>query len=182
MQMEQNMLSWDTFLKPSLGKDTISRAHTGWRNGGSLERPKDKPPGEYNDFSGRPQGAPTADNPRYAFPELWLPPPPVKYLPGGPPPPSNDFLSCFGRPKTRRKLLRIPVFWTKIITFLNSQITIASDSVYFSKKYRILHVRQDGNRQISQKWCYPKAPRHKTFCILIEIRSFYEKCYWRQAK
>ena len=43
---------------PELQK-TISSAHTGIRNGGPLERPKDKPPGAYNDFSGRPQGTST---------------------------------------------------------------------------------------------------------------------------
>ena len=52
---------------------------------GPLERPKDKPPGEYTDFSGRPQGASTTDlSPPDVFEAFRPHTPRMKYLPGGP--------------------------------------------------------------------------------------------------
>ena len=42
------------------------------------------------DFFTSPQGARTPDNPPYANPGLRPYTPPVKNIPGGPPPPSND--------------------------------------------------------------------------------------------
>ena len=50
------------FLENPNFENSRSVPHTGCQNGGSLERPKDKPPGEYKDFSGHPQGDPTADS------------------------------------------------------------------------------------------------------------------------
>ena len=79
------------FLENPKFENSRSSSHTGTQNGGSLERPKDKPPGAYNDFSGRPQGAPTAAPPLDRFPAFRPHTPHVKYLPGGPPPPSNKF-------------------------------------------------------------------------------------------
>ena len=47
------------FLEYPKFENSRSIPHTGCQNRGSLDRPKDKPPGAYNDFSGRPQGAST---------------------------------------------------------------------------------------------------------------------------
>ena len=72
---------------------------------GSQEQPDELISIDSLDFSGRPQGAQDADSPLYAFPELWLPTPPVKYLPGGPPPPSNELsLLSFSRKSSPNEL------------------------------------------------------------------------------
>ena len=72
-------------MKPSLGKDILDRTHTGCQNGGPLERPEELLPVGYDDWSGRPQGAPTADYPRDVFDAIRPHTPPVKYIPGGQP-------------------------------------------------------------------------------------------------
>ena len=55
------------FTKSIKLKIIDSSSHTRTQKEGSRERPKDKPPREYKDFSCRPQGAPTTASPRYVF-------------------------------------------------------------------------------------------------------------------
>ena len=78
-------------MEPSLEKDSIHRTYTGTRQEGHQERPDELISIDSNDLHGRPQGAQGADLPLDTFPAFRPYTPRMKYLPGGPPPPSNHY-------------------------------------------------------------------------------------------